>query len=225
MSDAELLDEMRRVFQLSGRAELTKDSFNDLSVTRYDVIRERFKHWNRALKTAGIPVANLGRRYTDEECFENIAQLWTHYGRQPHHAELKAPPSTVGPKAYVRRWGNWRKALNAFVEWANADEEESPPSLVIAPPSPVLAADPPLEAAIPREDRHDIPLRLRWKVLMRDRFRCKACGRSPANELGIELHVDHIHAWADGGKTVLENLQALCQNCNLGKGKSFGRVE
>jgi 5-methylcytosine-specific restriction endonuclease McrA len=41
----------------------------------------------------------------------------------------------------------------------------------------------------------------------------------------VELHADHISPWADGGKTVLENLQTLCQNCNLGKGKSFGKVE
>jgi 5-methylcytosine-specific restriction endonuclease McrA len=33
----------------------------------------------------------------------------------------------------------------------------------------------------------------------------------------IVLHVDHIKAWANGGETVLENLQTLCSKCNLGK--------
>ncbi|MGH6770170.1 MAG: HNH endonuclease [Xanthobacteraceae bacterium] len=32
------------------------------------------------------------------------------------------------------------------------------------------------------------------------------------------MHVDHILAFAKGGRTVLENLQTLCEACNLGKG-------
>jgi 5-methylcytosine-specific restriction endonuclease McrA len=31
------------------------------------------------------------------------------------------------------------------------------------------------------------------------------------------LHVDHKTAWANGGETVLENLQTLCSKCNIGK--------
>ena len=59
--------------------------------------------------------------------------------------------------------------------------------------------------------------RLRFLTLRRDGFRCKACGRSPANEPGVELEVDHVVAWSEGGETVLENLQSLCQRCNGGK--------
>jgi 5-methylcytosine-specific restriction endonuclease McrA len=55
---------------------------------------------------------------------------------------------------------------------------------------------------------------------MRDRFRCLACGRSPATHLNVELHADHILAVANDGKTTLENLQTLCQDCNLGKGRT-----
>ena len=33
----------------------------------------------------------------------------------------------------------------------------------------------------------------------------------------IELHIDHIIPWSKGGETVLENLQTLCSDCNLGK--------
>ena len=36
----------------------------------------------------------------------------------------------------------------------------------------------------------------------------------------IELHADHIVSVADDGKTTLENLQTLCQDCNLGKGRT-----
>jgi len=53
------------------------------------------------------------RGYTDEECFENILTVWTHYGRPPMYKEMRLPPSRVGPKAYLR-WGTWLKALEAF---------------------------------------------------------------------------------------------------------------
>jgi 5-methylcytosine-specific restriction endonuclease McrA len=53
--------------------------------------------------------------------------------------------------------------------------------------------------------------------MRRDNFKCKNCGRSPATDTGIILHVDHIKAWANGGETILENLQTLCSVCNIGK--------
>jgi hypothetical protein len=68
-----------------------------------------------------------------------------------------------------------------------------------------------------RSTRREIPLSLRYRILKRDGFRCVRCGRSPAFEPGLELHVDHILPWSRGGETTEENLQALCADCNLGK--------
>ncbi|MBS3113013.1 HNH endonuclease [Candidatus Woesearchaeota archaeon] len=53
--------------------------------------------------------------------------------------------------------------------------------------------------------------------MKRDNFKCKNCGRSPAIDMSLILHVDHIKALANGGETVLENLQTLCSKCNIGK--------
>lgn len=63
-----------------------------------------------------------------------------------------------------------------------------------------------------------VPHKLRYQVLMRDRFRCRACGRSPATDLLVELEIDHITPFSKGGATTLENLQTLCKECNIGKG-------
>ncbi len=68
------------------------------------------------------------------------------------------------------------------------------------------------------ERRNDPSLRLRWKVLHRDRFTCHHCGAGPAKTIGVDLHVDHIVPWSRGGETAMENLQTLCSQCNLGKG-------
>lgn len=63
--------------------------------------------------------------------------------------------------------------------------------------------------------------KLRYQVLKRDKFKCCACGVSPAKNLGVELHVDHIIPWSKGGETTLENLQTLCSRCNIGKSDSL----
>lgn len=60
---------------------------------------------------------------------------------------------------------------------------------------------------------------LRYAVLERDGFRCRACGFSASE--GATLHVDHIHPLSKGGSNHVDNLQALCADCNLGKGSSF----
>ena len=59
--------------------------------------------------------------------------------------------------------------------------------------------------------------RMRFLVLRRDCFGCRLCGTSPAITPGVQLQIDHIQPWADGGETVLENLQSTCDRCNGGK--------
>jgi 5-methylcytosine-specific restriction endonuclease McrA len=65
--------------------------------------------------------------------------------------------------------------------------------------------------------RRSIPLGVRWRVMERDGRRCMACGASPATDAAIKLHVDHIVPVSRGGLSTLDNLQTLCEACNLGK--------
>ena len=60
-------------------------------------------------------------------------------------------------------------------------------------------------------DTGAIPAALRWEVWGRDDFRCQACGSR------MFLEVDHILPRAKGGRTVMDNLQTLCANCNARK--------
>lgn len=179
-------------------------------------ISHKFGKWKTLLMEAGISQVPHGRRYTDEECYENIVVLWTHYGRQPSFDELKKPPSTVGAKAYISRWGGWRSALSAFIKYINQDT----PKISTAPTVSEYAEAKPVNENILRS----ISLALRYKILCRDHFRCVICGRSPAKEPNIELHIDHIHPWSKGGKNTEENLRTLCFDCNLGKGAKVERL-
>jgi hypothetical protein len=217
-SDDTLLAELRRVAGLVTDKTLTQQAFKEGSgrVHPQTIIR-RFGGWKEALTKAGLEYRFVARSYTDQECFENLASTWTELGRTPKYREMDSSPSRVGAKAYLR-WGTWRKALKAFVDWASTAEAE--PNVPAIP-----EADPATAPKVRRttEDRREIPLRLKWQVHVRDRFRCVACGKNPPQH-GVTLHVDHIEPWADGGKTVLENLQTLCEPCNLGKGRSYDRV-
>ena len=60
---------------------------------------------------------------------------------------------------------------------------------------------------------------MRYDVLRRDDFHCVRCGRG--REDGVKLHVDHILPVSRGGKTVMSNLQTLCEDCNCGKGNRY----
>ncbi len=57
---------------------------------------------------------------------------------------------------------------------------------------------------------------LRQSIIERDNYTCQNCGKYMPDEVG--LHVDHIVAIKNGGKTVASNLQVLCDKCNYKKG-------
>lgn len=56
---------------------------------------------------------------------------------------------------------------------------------------------------------------IRYNVLKRDNFTCQICGATKKD--GAKLHVDHIIPVSKGGKTTMDNLQTLCDRCNIGK--------
>ena len=63
-------------------------------------------------------------------------------------------------------------------------------------------------------DSRTVPGSLRYQVLTRAKHRCRLCGIS-ADEKALD--VDHIIPVNKGGRTVIENLQALCYTCNSQK--------
>ena len=202
VDDAELLADLKRVCEMLGSSTVSMTKYREHGQYDEGNVAKRFGTWNNALLKAGLSLTNEVN-LSDDRLFENILTLWQHYGRQPRRSELSKPPSKVSQTPYKRRFSSWTAALEAFVEYANAGVSEAP-------------AVPEEGGGKPKTGR-DPSLRLRWRVLQRDRFTCCACGASPALSPGVELHVDHIVPWSKGGATFLENLQTLCSVCNLGK--------
>ncbi len=62
--------------------------------------------------------------------------------------------------------------------------------------------------------RTPIDSRLRHEVFKRDGYKCIECGATNKEKT---LHCDHIIPVAQGGSDELDNLQTLCEDCNLSK--------
>lgn len=70
--------------------------------------------------------------------------------------------------------------------------------------------------AICRVERGKVSNKMRFSIYERDGYRCRCCHRQFEEP---ELEIDHIKPIAEGGKSVEENLQTLCRDCNQIKGK------
>lgn len=199
------------------------NSFN-LSATEYDIhgkynhrrIQRVFKTWNKALKAANL-YYKVSKNLTEEELFDNLLNVWQKLGRQPYYKDMRQPLSLCSAKPYVTKYGSWYNTLEKFITYMNMeDKEETVIENIISKGSEQTT-----NAIIKHKTSRNINLRLRYKVLKRDNFKCVLCGRSPAKDINIELHVDHIIPYSKGGETIIENLQTLCSECNLGKSNLY----
>lgn len=218
MTDEDVLEALRGLAKRLGKSALSSRDVDEHLPFGPHTLRRRWGSSKAAYAAAGLEQLALGKRYSDEECFINLLNVWTHYGRPPKHGEMNLPPSKVGSKAYIRRFLTWRKALSAFVERVNQDSTGLETKEVTTSTDSVKEQ---AETRTVQRDTRDIPLGMRFNVLSRDRFKCVLCGDNPATNPGCVLHVDHILPWSKGGATSPENLRSLCKPCNLGRGNRY----
>lgn len=217
--DEELLEDMRRSAKAIGKDTITIAEYEEKGKAHPSTIQRRFGSWPKALKLAGLQPSRSKIGITNEELFENVKSLWISLGRQPRYDEVKAPSSQFSAGTYENRFGSWSKALREFVTWVNSDAPN--PSPQDAEAALGAAGSTVQIGSSKRRTRREISDRQRFRILVRDGFRCKSCGASPLVQSGIELHVDHVLPWSKGGETTDDNLVAKCKQCNLGKGNAF----
>lgn len=204
ISDEELLSDIIRVANNLNKKSITMHDY-DSKGGQYNssTIIRHFGTWNNALDCA-----KLSRNQTywnKEDLFINLENVWTKKGKQPSRRDMDNKSlSSISSGAYLRAFGKWSIALNEFIDYINHENHLS------------------LLQSFDEDNRthktgRDINLRMRFLVMKRDNFKCCICGKSPATTPGLELHIDHIIPWSKGGETLLDNLQTLCSECNLGK--------
>jgi len=215
ISNEEMITDLKRVAGIVNLESPTRESYDKYGKYHSATLCRKYGSWNNVLKFAGMKL-NLNRKMSNEEMFEEIERIWIILGKQPTATDIKSGISKYSLASYVRRFGGWRKALEAFVDFINSDTTTLTGEGAENKNTQTVTCSLSENNEYHKTPR-DINLRLRFKVLQRDNFKCCACGASPAKDPAVELHVDHIMPWAKGGETVFENLQTLCSKCNLGK--------
>jgi len=218
LADEDLIDDVRNVAARTGRDTVTIAEYESFGRFHPSTLQRRFKSWFNVLKKAGLQESRSRLNIPDEELFENVRNVWMVLKRQPKYDEMRKPLSRYSASTYEKRFGSWRKGLEAFVEYVNTDAVNEEASGFGE--SGKAIREEPSKSANRRTSREPSE-RLRFSVLLRDGFRCQTCGKSPLSSPGVELQVDHIVPWSRGGETVRENLQSKCLECNLGKGNAF----
>lgn len=224
IKDEVLLDDLVRVANELKNPNITISDYEKLGKFTHVTMGVRFGSWNKAKEKANLEVIYKINN-SNEDLFKNILELWSHFGRQPKYGEVISPLSKFNGSTYARRFGSWQRALEAFVDYINNIEDDSEEVEIeesqLISINPVQKNKNSIKKIKVKRTSRNINLRLRFMILQRDNFTCKKCGQSPAKNPNVILHVDHIIPWSKEGETVVENLETLCKDCNLGKSNVF----
>ena len=208
ITDEELIAELKRVASQLGKKSLTREDFAAFGKFGATTYLRRFGTRFNSLERAGLEKTRTPMNISEHDLFKNLEEIWIKLGRQPRYTDIQKPLSIFHVGTYENRFGTWRKALERFVTYVNDESSTS---------SEVSAQELGPTSPSKQKTKRKINWRLRFVVMRSNNFKCNQCGRSPATDPHIILHVDHIKAWANGGESVLENLQTLCSVCNIGK--------
>lgn len=224
MGDEALLEELARVAEIFKYVEFPREGYNEIGNISSSTIERRFGSWKSALKKLEEYLQNKGLslsprihrefKYSDKELFDEMDRLWSMYGQRPSRDEWLASDSKISPGTYERRFGGWVNACLKFIEYKMGSEILEEDLRQNLESQKVLGKNSKENKDV---ESRSISLSVRLQVLNRDKFRCIFCGKSPATDLGTKLHIDHIYPFSKGGKATVDNLQTLCQECNLGK--------
>jgi HNH endonuclease len=226
LSRSELLCELEFVAARLRFVQYGKRDFRTYGKFSVDPILNEFGNWTSAmielkarLKSRGIEFHSRKRGLPETTIFAEMERIWLVTGHRPSRAEWQSACPIVSYNLIRKRFGGWRNAFAAFVVF----KRETAGDVVLN------AGRAHQRKAIDAANSPVIRPGLRMDVLVRDSCTCCICGRNPKTHPGLVLHVDHIRPCAKGGKTVKDNLQTTCEECNLGKGakeisiNGFGR--
>ncbi len=222
--EARMLAELEKAAGHFNYNEFGRRDFNKIAEISSGPIGRHYGSWKIALAALKKHLQMKGLdlhprkfsklRYSDKEMFDEMERIWNKVSQRPSRADWEMAEPKISYGAYGRHFGGWTNACLKFIEYkmgrviitssdASVHEKEAGNASKSDGSKP--------------ENNRTVPLGMRLKVLDRDNFRCHFCGRSPATDVGVRLHIDHIVPFSKGGRTIPENLQTLCYDCNLGK--------
>ena len=126
------------------------------SIYHQSTFTRRFGSWLKVLDIAGLEQTRTEMNISEEDLFDNLETIWRRLGRQPRYHEVCKPFSKYSNGTYCKRFGSFRKALEAFV----ASIRESTTDVEVHPAKPQKS----------KKNPRSVNYRTRFKVLQRDGF-------------------------------------------------------
>lgn len=212
-----VIEELHRVAKYYGFRRFSRHEFDAIaSACKGSTVIKNFGSWANALNAIGVTLkqhkANR-KQISDKELFIELGRIWSNIGHRPSKAEWEASDAKYSYSTYKYRFDGWLNACTRFIELFSG---KIPEEKIEGSKETIEKTT--FNTSLHPENMRYIPLKVRLKVFQRDKFKCVFCGKSPATHPGSVLHVDHIQPFAKAGKTELNNLQTLCEECNWGKG-------
>lgn len=227
MLESKILEELELAAKYFNYNEFGRRDFDKIASISSSTVRNHFNgSWTKALEVLKKTLQQKGldlsirphapnRVFSDKELFDEMERIWQKVGQRPSRTEWEMSEPKFSYSTYKQRFGGWVNACSKFIEYKMGDAILADDFVLSDREEQKTQQENKTEYK--KENSRNISLSLRLHVLNRDNFRCVFCGKSPATDIGTKLHIDHIHPFANGGKSVLENLQTLCEECNLGK--------
>ena len=224
ISRNKIIEQLEKAAKAFNYVLFRQEDFDKIADIGSHTVAREFKTWNNAiaflsehLKKKNIEL-KPGRKgyFSDKELFDEMERVWNLIGHRPSPNEWKAAKPKISSNTYMRYFNGWQNACLKFIEYkmGTAILVDNEMDLNVEKSQRFESKNRNKDKAV---SSRTVPLSIRLKVLDRNAYRCVLCGRSPATEIGVRLHIDHKMPFSKGGSSTIDNLQTLCQDCNLGK--------
>jgi len=227
MPEAKILEELEKAARYFNYIEFGRRDFDKIaSISSSTVSKHYDSSWTKGLEALKKHLQQKGlnlsprpfapnRILSDKALFDEMERIWNKGGQRPSRIEWEMSDPKISYNTYKNRFGGWGNACLKFIEYKTGGDILADD--FVLPDREEQRTQQENKAEYKKENSRNISLSLRLAVLSRDNFRCVFCGKSPATDIGTKLHIDHTEPFSKGGKSTLENLQTLCEECNLGK--------
>ncbi len=224
--ESKILEELEKAAKHFNYIEFAWRDFDKFAGISANTVKTHFGNWKsglaalkRHLQSKGLDLSPRphapNRVHSDKELFNEMERIWQKVGQRPSRTEWEMSEPKIAYNTYKQRFGGWTNACTKFIEYKMGGDILADD--FVLPDQEEQKTQQENKVEYKKENSRNVSLSLRLEVLSRDKFRCVFCGKSPATDIGTKLHIDHIMPFANGGKSILENLQTLCEECNLGK--------
>lgn len=221
-----ILVELKKAAKHFNYIEFAWREFDKIADISANTVKKHFGSWKKGLIALKKHLQQKGldlsprpyapnRIYSDKELFDEMERIWQKVGQRPSRTEWEMSEPKIAYQTYKKRFGGWGNACLKFIEHKMGGDILADD--FVLPEREEQKTQQENKVEYKKENSRNVSLSLRLAVLSRDNFRCVFCGKSPATDIGTKLHIDHIDPFSKGGKSTLENLQTLCEECNLGK--------